>query len=140
MASPKGSEHRPQRRKTGPSEAGLDRVISVLLRLGLTLSGALVLLGGVIYLARHGGEVVSFRVFRGEPPSYRYLPGILAEALHIHGRGFILAGLLVLIATPVLRVAFSVAAFIARREPVYILATVLVLAILLFSLIGGGVR
>ena len=116
----------------------MDRVISVLLRIGLAVSAALVLAGAVIYLARHGGEVVSYRVFRGEPPSYRYLPGILREALHIHGRGFILAGLIVLVATPVTRVAYSVVAFLIKRDLVYVASTLVVLAVLLLSLLGAG--
>ena len=116
----------------------MDKVISVLLRFGLALSAALVLAGAVIYLARHGGEVVSYRVFRGEPPSYRYLPGILQEALQVHGRGFILAGLIVLVATPVARVVFSVAAFLVKRDLIYVAATLIVLAVLLFSLLSGG--
>jgi uncharacterized membrane protein len=116
----------------------MDRVISVLLRVGLALSAALVLTGAVIYLVRHGGEVVSYRIFRGEPPPYRYLPGILREALHIHGRGFILAGLIVLVATPVARVVFSVIAFLTERDRIYVAATLIVLVILLLSLLCGG--
>ena len=132
------SSDSPARFERGLSDETMDRIISILLRVGLVLSAALVLAGGVIYLSRHGGEAVSYRVFRGEPPSYRYLPGILQEALHIHGRGFILAGLVVLVATPVARVVFSVVAFVLKRDRVYILATLIVLAVLLFSLIWGG--
>jgi uncharacterized membrane protein len=135
---PRVSDSGPVHPGRGWSDETMDNVISVLLRLGLVLSAALVLTGGIIYLARHGGEVVSYRVFRGEPRSYRYLPGILREALHVHGRGFILAGLIVLVATPVARVVFSVAAFVLKRDRVYIAATLIVLGVLLFSLLGGG--
>ncbi len=135
MGLPESSE---RRSSPGWSDETMDKVISVLLRLGLAVSAALVLAGAVIYLVKHGGEVVSFRVFQGEPPSYRYVPGILQEALQVHGRGFILAGLIVLVATPVARVVFSVAAFLFKRDLVYFLATLIVLAILLLSLLGGG--
>ncbi len=138
MDSREDSKTRPAPGRRGWSDETMDRFISVLLRFGLVLSAALVLTGAVIYLLRHGGEVVSYRVFQGEPPSYRYLPGILQEALRIHGRGFILAGLIVLIATPVARVVFSVVAFLLKRDLVYVAATLIVLAVLLLSLLGGG--
>ncbi len=137
MGSATGSRAKSGRTWT---EQDMDRVISLILRAGLVLCAVLVIFGGALYLARHGGETVAYRLFRGEPPSYRYLPGILDEALHIHGRGFILAGLIVLVATPVVRVAYSVLAFALRREPIYIAATLIVLGILLFSLITGGLR
>jgi uncharacterized membrane protein len=46
-------------------------------------------------------------------------------------------GLLLLIATPVARVAFSVVAFVLERDRMYVGITLLVLAVLLFSLLGG---
>jgi uncharacterized membrane protein len=132
-------------KSSGPSgrgwnDARMDRFISLLLRLGLALSAGLVVAGAVIYLGRHGGQEISYRVFVGEPPFYRRVPGIVGQALHFRGRGLILAGLIVLIATPVARVAFSVLAFLLRRDYLYVAATVIVLGILLFSLIGGGIR
>ena len=50
----------------------------------------------------------------------------------------IATGLLVLMATPVARVCFSVAAFAIQRDWVYVAITLLVLAILLYSLVWGG--
>ena len=49
---------------------------------------------------------------------------------------FAQAGLLVLIATPVARVMASVVAFILERDRLYVVITIVVLAILLFSLFG----
>jgi uncharacterized membrane protein len=45
-------------------------------------------------------------------------------------------GLLFLIATPVARVAFSVYAFMRERDKTYVIITLIVLAILLYSLFG----
>jgi uncharacterized membrane protein len=46
-------------------------------------------------------------------------------------------GLLLLIATPVARVAFSLAAFAVERDKAYVGFTLAVLAILAYSLSGG---
>jgi uncharacterized membrane protein len=60
------------------------------------------------------------------------------EALSFSGRGIIQFGLLLLIATPVMRVAFAVVAFMIQRDRIYVGVTLIVLSVLLFSLAGGG--
>ena len=110
--------------------------IGNLLRVGVTLAVAVVLLGGGIYLARHGLEAPQYHVFRGEPTDLRTISGIVKEALAFKGRGLIQLGLLLLIATPVARVAFSVAAFAIERDWLYVVVTLIVLAVLVYSLTG----
>ena len=129
-----------QRSRSGWTDEQVNRIISSLLRFGLILSAVLVIFGAAIYMARHCSESFSYSVFRGEPPNYRSLPGIIKEAVEFHGRGFILAGLILLIATPVARVAFSVLAFLRQRDFIYVTATLIVLFILLFSLVWGGLH
>jgi uncharacterized membrane protein len=53
-------------------------------------------------------------------------------------RGTIRLGLLILIATPVMKVAFTVISFIIRKVKVYVGVTLIVLSVLLFSFVGGG--
>lgn len=52
------------------------------------------------------------------------------------GRGLIQLGLLILIATPVARVVFSVFAFAQQKDRLSVGVTLLVLAILRYSLLG----
>jgi uncharacterized membrane protein len=52
----------------------------------------------------------------------------------LHSRGLIQLGLLLLIATPVARVAFSVLAFAEQRDWLYVSITLVVLAVLVYSL------
>jgi uncharacterized membrane protein len=115
----------------------LERIIGTLLQVGVALSGALVVAGGVIYLIRHGSEPPRYGTFAGEPSDLRTLSGIVAYAFSMRGRGIIQLGLLFLIATPVARVAFSAVAFALERDWLYVAVTSLVLAVLLFSLAGG---
>lgn len=116
----------------------IDRIIGTLLKVGVTLSALIVLVGGGIYLARHGMEVSDYRIFRGEPSDLCNVSGIVKEALTLHGRGIVQIGLLMLIATPVARVAFAVLAFAMQRDRTYVTVTLIVLAILLYSLAGGA--
>ena len=89
-----------------------------------------------MYLARHPFPVIDYRVFQGEPENLRTVSGIFSEAKAFHGRGLIQLGLLVLIATPIARVTFSVFAFFYQRDWKYVVFTLIVLGLLLYSLLG----
>ena len=116
----------------------MDQIMAVLLRSGVSLAAGLVFIGGIVYLSRHDLPTINYRVFQGEPQEYRTVGGILREATTFHGRGLIQLGLLVLIATPVARVLFSVIAFLYERDWTYVAITVIVLGLLCYSLFGGG--
>jgi uncharacterized membrane protein len=119
------------------SDEKVERVIGVLLQAGLILAASVVLAGGICYLFRHGFSHPDYRVFRGEPSELRSVAGILHGFGALHCRGVIQLGLVLLIATPVARVAFSVFAFAMERDYTYVVITLVVLAILIYSLAGG---
>jgi uncharacterized membrane protein len=114
-----------------------EELIADLLRTGVLLSAIVVLLGAIIYLVRHGFEPANYRVFHGEPNELKSVHGIVRFAFHLHGRGFIQLGLLLLIATPVARVIFSVFGFARERDRMYVGFTLIVLVVLLYSLFGS---
>jgi uncharacterized membrane protein len=116
----------------------IEDIVGNLLRAGVFLSAFVVLCGGTIYLVRHGHEPADYRVFRGEPNDLKNVGGIVRDALKLHGRGIIQLGLLLLIATPVARVAFSVFGFAAERDRMYVVFALIVLLILLYSLVGSA--
>jgi len=101
-------------------------------------SAAIVLAGACVYLYRHAHERANYRVFVGEPSDFRTIPGVVHSVINGRGRGLIQLGLLFLIATPIARVAFSVVGFAIERDRMYVVFTVIVLAILLYSLLGSG--
>lgn len=122
----------------GWTDKKIENILGNLLRAGVGLSAAIVFCGAVIYLSRHGHATASYRVFEGEPSDLHSLHGIVREAMALNGRGIIQLGLLFLIATPVARVIFSIWGFAEERDHMYVFFTVIVLAILLFSLIGSS--
>lgn len=116
----------------------IENILGNLLRAGVGLAALIVLCGAVIYLARHGYAPADYRVFKGEPSDLRSVPGIVLNVLQFNGRGIIQLGLLFLIATPVARVIFSIWGFAAEHDRMYVVFTVIVLAILIFSLVGSS--
>jgi uncharacterized membrane protein len=116
----------------------LENLVGNLLRTGVSLSAVLVAIGGILYLVRHGREPANYRVFHGEPSDLKNLSGIIHDAFTFRGRGIIQFGLLLLIATPVFRVALSIWGFAAERDRMYMIFTGIVLLVLLYSLLGSG--
>lgn len=121
----------------GWTDQRVEVIIGNLLRAGVLLAAAVVLVGGGIFLVRHGSAAPHYAVFQGEPTDLRTPSGVLAEAARLQGRGIIQLGLLLLLATPLARVAFSVFAFAMERDRLYVIVTLIVLAVLVFSLAGG---
>jgi uncharacterized membrane protein len=116
----------------------VERFLGALLRSGVIVAGAAVLFGGVLYLMRYGPTVPDYRVFHGEPAELRSMAGIVKDSLSGSSPGLIQLGLLLLIATPLLRVVFSVLAFALQRDLTYVLVTLIVLCLLMYSLSGRG--
>ena len=115
----------------------VEEIVGHLLRGGVIVAATVVLAGGLVYLVRYGGTAPDYRVFHGEPADLRSISGIVADALELRSRGIIQLGLLLLLATPVARVVFSIYAFAHQRDLTYVFITGLVLAILLYSLASG---
>ncbi|MHB8682392.1 MAG: DUF1634 domain-containing protein [Acidimicrobiales bacterium] len=126
--------------------AHLERVVAVVLRVGVVLSCALMAAGAMITLAdrgtraqaaaalpplRHGAQHLA------RWPEYRSIGAVLAALPHRLGPALVMLGVLLLIATPVLRVAVSIGGFVLERDRRFVVITTLVLGVLLASFAIG---
>ncbi|MFN7993918.1 MAG: DUF1634 domain-containing protein [Bryobacteraceae bacterium] len=114
----------------------VDDIIGLLLRFGVILSASVVGIGGIWYLIQYGTAVPDYHVFRGEPKDLRSIRAIVESVRASNCYSLIQLGLILLIATPVARVAFSVVAFFLERDRAYVIITLIVLSVLMFSLFG----
>jgi len=135
MASMDGSEPLPPPRP-GLDDDAIERLLARLLQAGVLLSTLLVLAGGIVFLLHHGRATPQYSHFTGEPVELSNVAGIIRSALRGDGRGLIQLGLLVLVATPVLRVAGSLAAFLVLKDRTYVVLTSVVLLLLASSLMA----
>lgn len=115
----------------------MDLMIARLLRGGVLLAAGVALVGGVIYVLRYGALPSDHHVFAGEPDDLRGVLGIVRGAATLRSRWLIQLGLLLLIATPIMRVAVSLVAFARQKDRMYVAVTAIVLALLCFSLFVG---
>jgi uncharacterized membrane protein len=106
------------------------------LRWGVITAATVVAFGATVFLVRHGSERPLYQIFRGEPADLKTVPGIVGDAWSGRGRGLIQLGLLLLIATPVARVVLSIGIFALQRDRRYVLITLVVLVVLLYSVFG----
>ena len=115
--------------------------ISRLLRWGVTMSITIVLAGLVVTFLHHP-EYIRSRAALGQLTAHAIVPHTLRDVAaglrSGHGQAIIAAGLLLLIATPVARVALSIIVFAVERDALYVVITSAVLLRLLFSFAAGA--
>lgn len=126
-------------KKAVVTDRSIENLVSVLLLTGVLISAGFVLAGGIYFVVRHGMENADYHAFRGEPKVDRLVGGIVRGALRLRSRSVIQFGILLLIATPIVRVAASLVGFALEGDRRYVIVTAIVLAVLLYSLISGGV-
>jgi uncharacterized membrane protein len=115
-------------------DKGVEIFLGKMLRWGVLLAALVVFGGGVWFLAESRDAAQNYSTFRGEPAELRSLPDIVHLAMELRPLGVIQFGLLLLIATPVARVLFSVLGFGLERDWLYVAITLLVLALLIYTL------
>jgi uncharacterized membrane protein len=98
-------------------------IISSVLRGGVLLSAAVIAFGVLLFYLRGS-------------PVFIY-PSVWYGLAHGDPRAIVALGLVLLLATPVVRVAVSIIAFAVSRDRLYVAITALVLAILIFSFLSG---
>jgi uncharacterized membrane protein len=117
------------------SEADLKMEIAIsrMLRAGVTLAASVMLVGGILYMWQAHGLAPDYRHFHGSPsPADRFAP-VFGGIRHFESRSIIRLGILLLIATPIMRVAYCVFGFAAQKDKLYVLISGIVLTVLLYS-------
>ena len=124
------------RLKPRGDDSALDARIGLLLKVGVYSSALVILIGGILYLVRQGNETPNYSVFHGAPGGLDTVSGIATGAMRGQALAVMQFGILMLIATPVARVVFSVFAFLAERDYLYVAISALVLVILAYGLMA----
>lgn len=119
----------------------MDIALSRLLRGGVLISVAIVLVGIVLTFVHHP-EYFSSRPALGQltQPGAEFpntISAIVRGVAELRGQAVVMLGLLLLIATPVARVALSVFIFLVEKDRLYTAITIAVLIILLISFFTG---
>ena len=141
------------RRTLSPEEAAVmaekvrkvEVVISLVLRIGVIVSVVVIAAGLGLMFARHGaylpvrGHFSYHRLTSRSTPFPHSFSSLGRSIASGQGRGIIVLGVLILILTPVVRVAVGVLSFVYEKDPPMALVTLYVLAVLVGSFFLAGV-
>jgi uncharacterized membrane protein len=112
-------------------------LLGQVLRAGTIISISIVFIGGILYLIRHGHSIANYKVFNGIPDFVQHPSGIIYGILNIKGQAIIQFGIVLLIATPIMRVVFSTIGFVLEKDYMYVAISLVVLSIIFFSMMTG---
>lgn len=120
----------------------IESAISTILRAGVAISITIIAIGLAMTFAHHR-DYFSSRPALGTLIDARAnytasMSSVLEGAREGRGQSIVMIGILVLIATPVIRVATSIALFAAERDGVYVVITSVVLLLLILSFVIGA--
>jgi uncharacterized membrane protein len=114
------------------ADVKMEVAISQMLRAGVSLAAVVVFLGGLLYVLQAHGVAPDYHNFHGIRDPADQIPSPLIAG-HLDSRNIIRVGILLLIATPIMRVAYCVYSFAMQRDKIYVLISSLVLAVLLYG-------
>ncbi len=140
-STPDSTPNAPQDHKVRQVEL----LISTILRVGVVVSLCVIVFGTIVTFVHHPQYLHESQDLATLTTPSRYtFPHTFAELLaglrQFEGRAIVVAGLLLLIATPVMRVAVSIFAFVYERDRVFVVITTIVLGLLLLSFFLGKVE
>lgn len=126
--------------------AHLERAVALVLRVGVGISSLVLVAGTAVTL---GSDSTRRAAARAVPAlrqgslrqagwtTYHSVGAVVGAAVHGRGPALVMVGVLLLIATPVLRVAVSVVGYAQERDRRFVVITAVVLAVLLGSFAVG---
>lgn len=116
----------------------VEKIVGKLLRFGVITASLVVLLGGILFLVQSGAQGrPDYHIFKGEENDFITFDGIFMGLFTLKPMAIIQFGVLLLIITPIMRIIFSLFAFILEKDKLYVVITLIVLAIILCSTFGG---
>lgn len=119
-----------------PDEHAMEVRLAKLLTLGTTVSAAVVLIGVSLYLWKHSGDTLDFRTFQDHPDELNAPATIVSRAWAFDAQAIMQFGVLLLVLTPIARVAFTLLSFVVRRDWMYVVISAIVLGVLCLGLLG----
>ena len=120
------------------NQRDMELFIGKMLRVGVFTACGVAILGGILYVFQNTGEKVDFQTFSADMAVHSFLSlwnGVMA----MNAVSIIQLGLVILLCTPVLRVAFSTVVFLLEKDFLYVGISMIVLFIILFNLFDGRV-
>ena len=118
-------------------DTDMQSLLGHVLRAGTVISITIVFFGGILYLYRHGHSIANYKDFKGTPDFVHQAASLFSGAFSLKGQAIIQLGIILLIATPIVRVTFSAIGFVFEKDYLYVGISLLVLLIIFISTLSG---
>ena len=117
----------------------ISKIIGNILRMGVYIALGVTFIGGLLYLTTKGDLLSSqHSVFIEKNENlWQFVKHTLKGVMNGEGLSIISLGILLLIATPLTRVLFSLVAFYIEKDRMYVIITIIVLVIIMVSILTG---
>ena len=116
----------------------IDRKMGRLLKTGVFIAAAVMLLGGILYLFVERPPQPDYTQFHSGSAALGSIPHIFRAAFRGDAAAIIQIGVLLMIATPVARVAFAAYAYLRSHDRMYVVISSIVLVLLLYGVFFGA--
>lgn len=120
---------------TAFKERDLQRMVGNLLRWGVITAIIIVATGLFLYLFQKGNGTVSYAEFN--PLRFQGFAALFRGLLSADYHAVIQLGVMLLIATPVVRVIIALIGFALEKDRLYVVISLVILGVILFSIIYG---
>ena len=114
----------------------LELLLSNLLKIGVIISGIITFIGAILFLFQHGLEIPNYHDFKPHPFHLSDLNNFFSNIISFQPESIMKLGILMLIATPVLRVFLSLLAYSVQKDYMYILFSLLVLMVMVYGFLS----
>lgn len=124
--------------KEASREIGL--ILGKVLRIGVYSACIIAAIGGIIYMFYDNAILPNYKAtteFTGTAENLRDFKDIFRGVLALNGASIIQLGVIVLIATPIIRVALSIFTFLYEKDYLYVVITIIVLCIIMINMFFG---
>jgi uncharacterized membrane protein len=111
----------------------IELIIGQVMRMGLLISVAMVMVGGGLYLAQNGHVIVHYEVFQSSVPRPS-LTHFVHEIAAFSPAGIILLGLFILVLTQIIRVVLTAWLFIREKDYIFTGISFFILAVMIYSI------
>ena len=119
-------------------EKEFQSIVGNLLRYGVWISLSVAFIGGIIYLINHGNTIENYSVFHENDRNiFTVIANIYSGVVQGEGESIIFFGIVLLFLTPVFRVLLSLFSFLLEKDYLYVVITLIVIAIIIGSISLG---
>lgn len=119
-------------------EKDLQQLVGNILRWGVIIAMTIVIIGFVVYIFQKGTQPIDYSVFN--PVRFQGFAHMMEGLSLGRSESIIQTGVLLLIATPIARIVFAMIGYGLERDRLYVIISLIILAIITFSIIYGAVE